>query len=61
MRNETISRILGAAVGAAMIIAGLAAFGPRTTTSVDDTGGQPYTSTVASLHASETVNVFSGN
>jgi hypothetical protein len=61
MRNETISRILGSAMGAAVIIAGLAAFGPRTTTSMGNSGETPVVSPVASLHASETVNVFSGN
>ena len=60
MRNETISRMFGAAVGAAVVIAGLAAFGPRTTSSVQDSGAQPSVR-VATLHASETVNVFSGN
>jgi hypothetical protein len=61
MHNDTISKILGAAVGAAVIIAGLAAFGPRTTTSMDASGKQPLVSRVVSLHASETVNVFSRN
>ena len=59
MRNETISRMLGAAVGAAVFIATLAAFGPRIT-SLHDPAAQPL-APVVSLHASETVNVFSGN
>ena len=61
MRKETISRIVGAAMGAAVIIAGMAAFGPRTSTGMDGSGATPFMSPVASLHASETVNVFSGN
>jgi hypothetical protein len=61
MRKETISRIVGAAMGAAVIIAGLAVFGPRTNPGMDGLGATPFMSPVAGLHASETVNVFSGN
>jgi hypothetical protein len=60
MRNETVSRILGAAIGAGLIIAGLAAFGPRTTASTLNSGANPAVR-MASLHASETVNVYSSN
>jgi ABC-type phosphate transport system substrate-binding protein len=61
MRNETLSRILGAAVGAALIIAGMAVFGSGTITSAGSSSIQPVVSPVASLHASETVNVYSRN
>jgi hypothetical protein len=63
MRNETISRILGATLGAALIIAGLAAFGPRNTASTEASIAPSMASLApaAVLYASETVNVVSGN
>jgi hypothetical protein len=61
MRNETLSRILGATVGAALIIAGMAIFGSGTITSAGSSSTQSVVSPVASLHASETVNVYSRN
>ena len=48
MRNDTISRMFGMAVGAAVIIAGLAVFGSP------PQHGTP----VARLYSSETVTVY---
>ncbi len=54
MRNETISKLLGAALGAALIIAGMAAFEPRVENSHVANAQRPVAYV---LHASEVVNV----
>ena len=59
MYNESISRLVGSLVGAAVIIAGLAAFGPGVSRA-HDAVSQSLATPVAVFHASETITV-SGN
>lgn len=54
MRSEIISRMFGAALGAALIIAGLAAFEPRNANPHNANAQRPVAFV---LHATEVVNV----
>ena len=56
MFNNISSRLIGSVVGAAVIIAGLAAFGPIYTR-VHDAGSRSLATPVAVLHVSETITV----
>ena len=53
MTNETIGRIVGSFIGAALIVAGMAAFGPRAGSEQDRTAG----TSVAALHFADWVTV----
>jgi len=56
MRNETISRMFGMAVGAALVIGALTALVPRTTITTHSSTPQA-SAPLARLYASETVTV----